>query len=269
MHRQEPFPRTPRGRVTSPAASTADPVFEELCTLLQQPPRQRTISDYIRIGKLIDDLCPADGGQEDFRRQVYGARWAESLVERLAEARITLSPTMVYRYRRLATFPDRAFLRACRKAERARWEDVMRLLPVPDSELRLELLAVTGGREGDELSARAFKELVRLACLRGALPGRPGAARPRPAPVSRARRLRAIAQAAAAEATRWVDGEAALAAGLGDISDIDLAKVGEARAAIRLFRAAARRLDRALRPITAPAPARTTGSKSSRPGRPS
>jgi hypothetical protein len=253
--------------VTSTTKPFDDPAFKELCRQLRVPPRQRTLADYIQIGKLIGRMGklmgaiePVEGRGKDPRRPDSRTRWAEPLCEELHDHGISLSPTMVYRYRRLAAYPDRAFVRACRTAERARWEDVMRLLPIEDSSLRLELLDVAEGREeGDGLSARAFKEVVRLADHLGAMPGRPRKAARRPVPADAARRLRRKARSAETEAATWFAGTVPLTVGIGNVPGLDAAVAGEARAALRLFRAAARRLDRALEPLESAPPRRPGG----------
>jgi hypothetical protein len=150
--------------VASPTPSTQDAAFDDLCLPLQILPRQRSLADDLKIGRLIDELRRAAADSDDDRRSPYGTRWAESLVEQLAARGIALSPTLAYRYRRLGTFPDRAFQRLCRKARRARWEEVMRLLPIRDPALRRDLLSALGDQDGGtRLSARAFRDLVRLA----------------------------------------------------------------------------------------------------------
>jgi hypothetical protein len=244
-------------------ASSANPVddsaFNELCRLLRVSPQHRTLAGCLEIGRLIDSFFSSDGPDELTRKDIYRQRIAVDLVERLRKNRINFTTSTAYGYRRFFNHRDKRFLKACRKATQARWEDVMRLLNMDDSALRLELLAVAENREpGDKLSARAFKELVRLAVLRGAMPGKSIAKIGHPTPVAAARRLRSAAARADAAVAAWLDGPSPLADRLGNDRSLGPAAAGEARAALRLFRAAARRLGKALKPVTSSTARRST-----------
>jgi hypothetical protein len=227
-----------------------DPHFETLCELLRIPSARRTLADCLRIGRLVDRLRPPDTRVPGGTRRPYRAGWMPALVERLTDRGVPVSDTLLYRWARFARCRDRHFLAACKKCRHARWEEVMRLLPVADPALRLELLDVADRAGAGALSSGAFRDLVRVrvtgpAGRRRLTPGR------RAAYAIAVRGLRGAAERASREGARWLDGEAALARGLAAEVGLDPADTGRVRAAVRRFRAAARALGDALGPVDA------------------
>jgi hypothetical protein len=254
-------------------ASSADPVddstFNELCRRLRVAPHHRTLKGCLKIGLLIDKLFAAEGLGELPRKDVYRQGIAVNLVKRLRKNRIDFTTSTAYWYRRFATFPDKAFLKACREAKQARWEDVMRLLSVKKRSLRLKLLAIAEGRKrNDGLSAHAFKELVLLEVRRNAMAGKRVRKAGKPAPVADVKRLHTTAKSAEAEVALWLKGDVPLADRLRNVRGLNPKAAGKALAALRLFRAAACRLREALDPATSPT-ARRSSANTNRPGRPS
>jgi hypothetical protein len=248
------------------------PAFVELCLLLRNAPGQRSLADCLRIGQLIDSFFPSDGPGETTRKDVYRQRFAVNLVDQLRENRIDFTTSTAYWYRRFATFPDKAFLKACREAKHARWEDVMRLLSVKKRSLRLKLLAIADAegrkRKKIRLSARAFKELVLLEVRRDAIAGNQIRKATKPATLVDVKRLHTTAKSAEAEVTMWLAGDVPLADRLRNVRGLDTKAAGKALAALRLFRAAACRLMVVLHPVISPT-ARQSSAKTKRQGQPS
>jgi hypothetical protein len=237
----------------SQAVLTDEADFEDLSDLLKIPPRQRTLAHCLEIGQLLHRIRPPGKRVPGRIKNPYRTDWAGNLLRRLAGRGIRLSESLLYRYMKLGTHPDAKFRQACRKAKRARWEDVMRLLSVSDAVLRLELIAVAEEREeDDELSARVFKEVVRHRVAAETTQASPATRVGRKAVKEAVRKLQAASRRAASQVAKKIKGKRPLLVALHELPSVNAAHVAKVQADVRRFRAAAARLDRSLERLIQP-----------------
>ena len=223
-------------------APPANPAFDPLCRLLSRPADRLTPTNYVEVARLT----------AAFRDRWLAARprgrpageWVYDLEEQLREHGVTATDSLLHRYLRLSQM-DRAFLAACRRAERVTFEHLRLLFGVADPALRRELLGVADAPREPRLSVREFKELVRLRSA-GRTGRKPGPAAGRAAYRTAAAALAARARRAATAAARWLDDQQAEAAALAAAAGRDPAAAGRVRAAVRQFAVAAAGLTEAL-----------------------